>query len=117
MRVTPSRPPHPTLSSLSPARRSLVLLMRDVNFGRVEHLLVRGGEPVLAGDAATRVFRELKFGGDNGPRPDPAAEPLKPQVVELFDQLDRLGDARVSVLVVKHGAPFAMHVETPGTAA
>jgi hypothetical protein len=117
MSVPTSRPPHPTLSSLSPARRSLVLLMRDVNFGRVEHLLVRGGEPVLAGDAATRVFRELKFGGDNGPRPDPAAEPLKPQVLELFDQFDRLGDARVAVLVVKHGVPFAMHVETPGTAA
>ena len=107
----------PTFTRLSPERSELLLLMRQINFGRIEQLPVRDGEPVLRGDAATRVYRELKFGRDNGPRADaavPADFALKRQVVELFEQFDTLRDARVQVLVVKHGLPFTMHVETPG---
>ena len=104
-------------SSTSPARLDLLRLMRRINFGRIEQLPVRDGEPVLRGDAATRVYREVKFGGDNGPRGDAADLSdfaLKRQVVELFEQFDALRDAQVQVLVVKHGLPFTMHVETPG---
>ena len=109
------------------ARQKLVELMQSINFGRIEHLSIRAGEPVLKGDAATRIFRELKFGGDNGPRADHADDAdfaLKAQVVELFRQFDgtlallvTFTDARVEVLVIKHGLPFTMHVESPCTAA
>ncbi len=106
----------PAKSSLSPARRSLVELMQRVNFGRIEGLVIRGGEPVLE-DLGTRVVLEVKFGGENGPRPEAAAAAaadfaLKRQVVELFGHFDRLGDGRIEVLTVKHGLPFGMNVET-----
>ena len=45
--VVPPHPvPHPgaTKRSLSPARRRLLALLQDLNFGRVEGLVVRGGE-------------------------------------------------------------------------
>ena len=103
-------------SSLSPARRRLVELMQRVNFGRIEAFAVRGGQPLLD-HPRPRVVLELKFGADNGPRPEAGASGdflLKPQVVELFAQFDRLGDARVESLVVKHGVPFSMHVEAGG---
>ncbi|HEX8915026.1 MAG TPA: hypothetical protein VF796_21920 [Humisphaera sp.] len=117
----PSRTaPDPTLKSLSPARRELVRLLQDVNFGRLEHLLLRDGEPVLRGDPRLRVVRELKFAADNGPRPE-AARPrdfaLKPQFIDLFRQFDRLVDARIDVLSVRDGLPYTMHVEAGGTAA
>jgi hypothetical protein len=60
----------PTKSSLTPARCRLVERLQQLNFGRVEGLLVRGGEPVFG--PATRVVREIKFGGENAPGPNAA---------------------------------------------
>jgi len=102
-----------TKASLSSARRRLLNLMQDLNFGRIERLVVLNGEPVF--EPAPRVVREVKFGGENGPRPELGAGDfaLKAQVVELFERLDRLGDATLECLEVKHGLPFRMHVEEP----
>lgn len=100
-------------SFLSPGRRRLVELMQRVNFGRIEGLLVRRGEPVFDDAAPPRVVLEVKFGADNGPRPESGITnfALKQQVVDLFAHLDRFRDARIEALTVKHGLPFGMHVE------
>src|SRR5687767_11562343 len=55
-------------ASLSPLRQQLLLLMQRLNFGRIEGLVIKDGDPVL--DPLPRVIRELKFGGDNLPRPE-----------------------------------------------
>jgi hypothetical protein len=104
MRVTLSK------AALSPARRRLVELLQQLNFGRVEGLSVLDGDPVF--DPPPRVVREVKFGGENGPRPEAAAPdfPLKSQVVELFRHFDEIGDGTIDVLEVKHGLPFRMVV-------
>jgi hypothetical protein len=102
----------PTASALSPARRRLVALLQRVNFGRLEGLVVRGGEPVL--DPPPAVVREHKFAGENGPRPE-AGRPdlaLKSQHLDLLVELDRLGDGVIPVLTVKHGLPFS--ADLPG---
>jgi hypothetical protein len=100
-----------TKRSLSPARQQLVSLLQRLNFGRVEALHVRGGEPVL--DPRPRVIREHKFCSENGPRPE-ADRPdykLKSQVTDLMQLLDAIGDGAIAVLTVKHGLPF--HAELP----
>ena len=99
-------------SSLSPARRRLIALLQRVNFGRLEGLVVRGGEPVL--DPPPAVVLEHKFAGENGPRPETRLGEfaLKEQHRDLFRLLDRLGDAMIPVLSVKHGLPF--HAELIG---
>ena len=85
-------------SDLSLSRRRLVELMQDINFGRIEGLHICGGEPVL--DASPRVVREIKIGGDNGPRAERAANDflLKDQVVELLEHLSRLRNTTIEVL-------------------
>ena len=100
-----------TRRTLSPARRRLLALMQGINFGRIERLVVRDGEPVF--DPAPRVVREIKFGGENGPRPEVKAQDfvLKAQTVELFTSLGRLGDGTVECIEVQHGLPFRMKVE------
>src|SRR5262245_12568756 len=55
-------------ASLPPSRRELLRLMQKINFGRIEGLIVHDGNPVLIPPPA--VIRELKFGGENGPRPE-----------------------------------------------
>lgn len=97
-------------ASLPAPRRRLLELMQAINFGRIEGLTILDGNPTF--DPPPRVVREIKFGGDNGPRAerDVANFLLKEQVVELFQHFDRLGDGTIEVLEVKHGLPFRMLV-------
>ena len=98
-------------SSLSGPRRHLVELMQQLNFGRIENLEVRGGEPVF--DPAPRVVRKLKIGGENCPRPEIVREDflLKQQTLEMLDAISQLGDGEVRVIEVKHGLAFSMEIE------
>ncbi|QDU76926.1 hypothetical protein Pan97_39830 [Bremerella volcania] len=102
--------PHRSKQDLSACRSRLLELMQSVNFGRIEHLSIAGGEPIL--DPCPVIVREHKFGGDNGPRPEVAAEDflLKQKVVELFAFFDELQDGVIDVLEIKHGLPFRMIV-------
>ncbi|MCA9259622.1 MAG: hypothetical protein KDA61_10505 [Planctomycetales bacterium] len=102
--------PYRSKQDLSACRSHLLELMQCVNFGRIEHLSIIGGEPIL--DPRPVVVREHKFGGENGPRPeiDAADFLLKQQVVELFAFFDELQDDIIDVLEIKHGLPFRMIV-------
>jgi hypothetical protein len=97
-------------ASLSPARRRLLEVFQQINFGRLETLAVRNGEPSF--DPHPVIVREHKFGGENGPRSelDAANFLLKQQVVELFEHFDKLGDGVIDVLEIKHGLPFRLIV-------
>ena len=99
------------IQDLSVSRKQLVSMMQETNFGCILGLVVRSGEPVL--DPPPRIVREIKFGGENGPRPEAgrADFALKAEVRDLFAQLEVLGDAVVSSLEIKHGLPFKMTVE------
>jgi len=96
--------------TLPPSTRRLIRLMQTLNFGRIDGLVVRDGQPVL--DPPPEILREVKFGGENGPRPEATIEDflLKSQVIEFIDQLSRLGDGIVESLEVRHGLPFRMTV-------
>ena len=101
--------------ALSPPQQRLLVLMQDIRFGRIEGMAVHEGMPVF--DHRPVIFREIKFGGESGPRqPGVSANfALKTQVLELFDHLQRLGDGLVECLEIKNGLPFRMIVkETAG---
>jgi hypothetical protein len=99
-----------TKASLSPARRRLVEIFQEINFGRIEQLQIRGGEPVLS--PKPNVIREHKFNSENGPRGEAGRDcVLKSQVRDLMQLLDEIGDGTIAVLTVKHGLPF--HAELP----
>jgi hypothetical protein len=103
--------PQVSKARLTAGRAALVELMQDINFGRIEGLVVSAREPVF--DPAPRIVREIKFGGENGARPEAGAKDfaLKSQVVELLAYFDGLENTTIEVLVVKHGLPFSMSVE------
>jgi len=98
-------------SSFPEPHRRLVELMQQINFGRIENLVMRGGQPVM--DPPPRVVREVKFGGENGARAEaPISDyALKKQVVELLQYIDARRDGVIEVLDIKNGLPFRMTVE------
>jgi len=78
-----------TKAALSPARRRLVELMQEVNYGRIENLEVCDGEPVF--DPPPSVVRLYLFGRNNGPNAARGHDgfALKKKVVELLEVFDR----------------------------
>ena len=98
-------------ASLTSGRRRLVEMMQQLNFGRIEDLEIRSGEPLFS--PAPRVVQDIKIGGENGPCPESLFPDflLKNQIIELFEHLDRLGDATIASIDVKHGLPFKLVVE------
>lgn len=100
-------------SNLSTDHRKLLELMQSINFGRIENILVEDGRPVITRD--TRVEREVKLGGANGPRPELESPnyALKQSQVELFNQIAQMEDGLISQIEVKHGLPFLMRVAQP----
>ena len=97
-------------SHLSCERRRLVELMQEINFGHVKELRIRQSQPVF--EPMPTIVREYKFAADNGPRGERKREDflLKQQVLELFGQLDEIGNGVIDELEIKHGLPFRMVV-------
>ena len=100
-----------TKASLSAPRRRLLELMQRLNFGRIDGLELRNGEPMF--EPAPRIIRDIKIGGENGPRPEVTIDDfaLKSAVIELFDHLSGIGDGTLESIEVKYGMPFKLVVE------
>jgi hypothetical protein len=98
-------------ASLSPQKKRLVELMQSLNYGRIEQLVVRDGEPIF--DPPPQILREFKPGGDNARRPEAQLDDfeLKREVLEFLNHLDHLGNATIRLVEVKHGLPFKALVE------
>jgi len=99
-------------SDLTPRQRALVETMQRVRFGRIEHLIVRDGDPVIE-RGATRVVRSIRFEGENGPHPalDREDTVLKAKVMNLLQRLEELGEGTVAVLHFGDGLPGSMEVD------
>ena len=98
-------------SDLSEPQSRLVELLQQLNFGRVERLIVRGGMPVL--QPLPRVVQKLKLGGDNSPRPEAELQDffLKQPTIEMLQSIADLGDGVVLSIDVRHGLPFVLEIE------
>jgi len=101
----------PRKGSLPPPRQRLVELMQDVNFGRIEGLLVRDHQPQSR--PAPRIFRDVVLGKDDTVRRSRAQGDfaLKGTVRDLFRRLDAIrGTAKVRI-VVQDGLPIRLTIE------
>ena len=95
---------------LSPSRRQLVELIERYRFSRIEHLEIRGGEPIF--DPAPSVTEEIKFGAAEDAPPELSdGKFLCAPIAELFHHLKRLGDGRIAAIQIRHGLPFRLYVE------
>src|SRR6266852_2197263 len=94
-----------TIRSLSAQQRSLVEMMREHQFGRIENISIRAGQPVL--DSNVRVVRVAKLGAKSGGTKLPSTDDfeLKKAVCDLLDELERLQNGTVVCLEFRQGLP------------
>jgi len=97
-------------TTLSSARKYLVELMQDINYGRIERLQIRDGEPVF--DPPPIRLKLFLFGKQNGPNTSSRNDgfALKKKVVELFEVFDREQSLSIHELVIDNGLPIRMTV-------
>jgi hypothetical protein len=103
---------------LSAPQLLLLEIMREHQFGRVENMLVRAGQPIL--DRDLKVVRVACLGGESSGTKPPAGDEfeLKRVICDLFDELARLGHGTVVRLEFKRGLPCRLETTphaTPGT--
>lgn len=99
-----------TKSSLSEAQRRLVELLQNINFGRIERLQVRCGEPVF--DPVPQVVESLRMGSPKGPREEATLEDfwLRQPVVDLIQTILELGNGEIASITVMHGLPHVVEI-------
>ena len=100
-----------TKSSLTPALARLIELLQALNFGRVEALTIRGGQPVF--DPPPHIVQKIKMGADNGPRPEIgyADFRLKDGIIELLEIIARLQDGEIRTIEVRCGLPISAEID------
>jgi hypothetical protein len=101
-----------TKSSLSAPQKRLLETMQKMNYGRIEGLSIRGGEPIF--DPAPRVVKDVKLGAtDTGARAEleSADFTLKREHIELFENLKRLDHGTIDTIEIKSGLPFRLIIE------
>jgi hypothetical protein len=101
-----------TKSSLSAPQKRLLETIQKMNYGRIEGLWIRGGEPIF--DPPPRIVKDVKLGAaDSGARAELESTDfaLKREHIELFENLRRLGDGIIDSIEIKSGLPFRLIVE------
>ena len=93
---------------ISAPRRKLLEVMQDINFGRIEGLQVREGEPVF--DPMPTMLSLFLFGKDNGPNSSRGKDGLvlKKKLAELFEVFDREQSLSIRELMIDDGLPVRM---------
>lgn len=92
-------------SDLSAARQVLVRLFQSLNFGQIQDLAIRAGEPIF--DPATAVLVDVKLDVDEGPRPEADLTDfvLQDEVRRLMARLDGLQNGTIERIEVRAGIP------------
>ena len=100
-----------TKSSLTPGQTRLVELMQSLNFGRIEALQIRDGQPIF--DPPPRVVQKVKIGADNNSRVEVeyADFRLKLGVIELLDAIGKLREGEVRAIEIRFGLPVSAEIE------
>lgn len=100
----------PSNSDLSPAYRGLLESIRQVNFGRIEGLVVRGGEPVL--DPPPRVVGAIRLAQRGPSRPESAGAQChwKREQFALVQELAAIGTGVIRTIKVHDGLPVALEI-------
>ena len=99
-------------SQLSAPRQKLVRMCQTVNYGQIQGVAVRGGDPIF--EPAPMAVIEAKLYRDDGPRPELALTDfaLRDDVRRLMTRLDDLKNGTIQCIDVRAGIPREVVLES-----
>ena len=99
-------------SHLSAPRQQLVRMCQTVNYGQIEGVVVRDGDPIF--EPAPVVVIAAKLYRDDGPRPELALADfeLRDDVRRLMARLDDAKNGRIHCIDVRAGLPRRVILES-----
>jgi hypothetical protein len=102
-------------AQLSPARQALVRLLQTVNYGQIQGLGVRGGDPIF--EPAPVVVIDAKLYRDDWPRPELALADfeLRNDVRRLMARLDNAKNGLIQRIEVQAGLPHRVVLKSRAT--
>lgn len=105
-----------TSRELTDGERSLLQIMREHQFGRIEQLPVHAGQPLPEG--SMKIVRSARLGrGSGGTTPTSSDDfELNQAVRDLFAELVRLQHGLIINLEFRHGLPWLLETEAAPTA-
>jgi hypothetical protein len=105
-------PDNQQLSRLSAPRQSLVRLFQSINYGSVQNLEVRDGEPLLSGPGPN-VLVDIRLDSEDPGRDELALGDfaLCAEVLRLMSLMDQVRNGRISKIEVRAGIPRRIILE------
>ena len=99
-------------SELSPSRRALVRICQATNFGYVQDLTVRNGEPIFTTSLPV-VLADVKLDSEDERRSESALPDfvLSAEHVRLMLLLDGIEDGKIARIEIRAGLPRRVVVE------
>ena len=95
--------------SLSPARKRLVEVLRELQFGKIANFSIAAGEPQWT--PAPTITQTIKLPVDAGAVDPPEGDGvLKKPLVDLFRCFDRQQNAMISRLECRFGIPCLVEI-------
>ncbi len=88
---------------LSAPKQALVRLCQRINYGRIEDLELRRGEPVF--NPAPQVFLDVRLDTEDAARPEQRLSDfaLPEEICRLMVRLDEIGDGTIARIEVRAG--------------
>ena|ERR1700722_6124468 len=96
-----------TKPPLSPSQRQTMEIIEALDFGSIESLVIRDGQPCF--ETEPRILQAIKLASEPQRTPnDGRADPtLKKEFENLFDQLSQVREGVVDI-EVRHALPFRL---------
>ena len=103
--------PTTRFQQLSAPRQALVRLCQRINFGRIEDLELRGGEPVFS--PAPQVFIDVRLDWEDVVRPERGLPDfaIPEEIRRLVARLDAIQDGNIERIEVRAGIPRRLTFE------
>jgi len=97
-----------TYSSLAPEERSILSLMKRIDYGRLEHLAIRDGRIIKTQNS--RMVQSIRFDAKNTERKSDDDFLLTEKQTKFLDDVRRLSNAIINTIQIQAGLPVSMEI-------
>ena len=97
-----------TYSSLAPEDRNILSLMKTIDYGRLEHLVIQDGH--IARTKESRIVQSIRFDAKNTMRETDKNFLLSEKHMKFLDDVRKIGNAVINTIQIQAGLPVSMEI-------